>query len=299
MPLQDEKGDHYIKLYRVEIDSVDRRENSRGVYDYVIDLPNEIQYVTGVELTSYNIPRDTCPTFLPASSGVTGTNKLDFNLSTAGTTTGFTITLPSRKYAYKHVQVPSLSYVDRLQQMLNDAIANDPDFGTGQANEATFVVSSTPDEKTSVTVSGTGLTGFQFLFSSGANSSSSPHTEMGFTNADTASALSTVSPSAVQLEPFRYVDISLGEVEEVTPLSRVFVQDNLNTNVLANEPNATRPRLITSHPISKLNRLHVQLTLRGGLRPATGPEHNLVFTVFSVANEPTAIPKWTKQVFSL
>ena len=91
MPLQTEKGPNYVKVTKLYVNSDDRDDSSNGPYDYVITLPQEIQYVVGIELTSYNFPSDIAPTFIAAGTGFDGTNKLDFALSN-GSATNFTVT---------------------------------------------------------------------------------------------------------------------------------------------------------------------------------------------------------------
>jgi hypothetical protein len=299
MPLQIAKGPNYVKVTKVFVNSDDRDTGSPGPYDYVITLPKEIQYVVGIELTSYNFPSEIAPTFVAAGTGFDGTNKLDFALSN-GTATNFTMTWPEKSYSYQNVTVPYLSYVRMLQQLLNETIFSDATFGNGGPNEATFSVTVDPEERTVVTVSGTGVTGFQFLFATGTNEKDSAHTAMGYTKADTALALTNTSPNPTNLSPFRFIDVNVEEAAEYQPLSRVYMTDNVYYGTVRNEPNVTRTRLLSSQPIHRLKRLRIKLTLEGGVVPpvTSGLSHDLGFTVFNLANE-DVVPAWVKQTFTL
>jgi len=301
MPLQNAIGPNkYVKVNKIFVNSEDRETGSAGPYDYVIKLKDDIQYVVGLELTAYNFPNEIAPTFVAAGTGFDGTNKLDFNLTNGITTTEFTVTWPEKSYTYQNVTVPYLSYVRTLQQLLNEVIFSDATFGNGGPNEATFLVDVDPEERTVVTVSGTGVTGFQFLFASGANKDDSAHTAMGFTNADTASALTVTSPNPTNLSPFRFVDVNVEQAREYTPLARIYMTSNIYYGTTRNEPNVTRTRLLSSEPIHRLRHLHIRLTLEGGVVPpvTSGLAHDLIFTVFSVANEET-VPDWVDQTFVL
>lgn len=300
MPLQTSKGPNYIKVTKAFVDSTDHLEGSKGPYDYVIKLKDDIQYVVGIELTGWNFPNGIAPTFVAPGPNFTGTNTLDFNLSNGVTTTAFQVIWPEKQYTYQNVTVPYLSYVRTLQQLLNEAIVSDPLFGNGAPNEATFLVDVQPEEHTVVTVTGAGVTGFQFLFGTGAGAADASNLAMGFPKADTAAGLELTSPNPTNLSPFRYVDVSLVQSAEYTPLQRVYLTSNLYYGTTRNEPNVTRTRLLSSTPIQRLRFLHIKLTLEGGVVPpvTSGLPHDLVFTIFSVANEET-IPEWVDQTFVL
>lgn len=300
MPLQDPKSsENYIKVSRLYISSADRTSNSPSRYDYFITLNQQLQYVVGFEVTGYNFPTAIAPTFVPAQGVNPGNNKVDFSLSNGIVTTIFSFTWPSNQFNYQNNAVPYLSYVDVLQQLMNNAIQADPVFGAGAPNSAFFSVNVDPSLFTSVTVFGVGVTGFAFLFGSGANAANSAHIPMGFNKVDTALALTQLSPGITQLQPFRFIDIRIDAAREFDPLKRVYISDQQSYGSVRNDLDITRTRLLSSEPIRSLRRLRVTITLEGGvLPPDTGLDHDFTLTTFSVANE-IVLPKWLNQTFVL
>lgn len=301
MPLQNENSEfNYIKITKLYVSSADRQDNSRGIYDYFIKLDREIQYVIGMEVTGYNFPTELAPTFVGGTVTSPGTNKLDFEISNGVVTTVFSATWPEKQYSYQNITVPYLSYVNVLQQILNQTIQPDATFGTGAPNEAFFFTETTPDENTRVTVTGTGVTGFRFLFDSGPNQRDSSHLAMGFNKVDTALALTVQSPSPTNLRPFRYVDINIDAAAEISPLKRIYMTENLSYGNVRNDPDITRTRLLSSQPIRVFDRFRVTLTLENGVVPPVfqGLDHEFTLTVFSLANE-VYVPRWIKQIFVL
>lgn len=300
MPLQDVKSNsNYIKITRLYISSSDRIASSPSTYDYFINLDQQhVQYCVGFEITGYNFPTAIAPTFVPAKGIFPGNNKLDFSI-TAGVTKVFTVTWPSNQFSYQNNAVPYLSYVDALQQLLNQAIASDPVFGSGAPNEAYFGTVADPNLVTSLSVSGPGVLGFAFLFASGPNSANSAHLPMGYPKADTVRALSSVSPGLTQLNPFRFIDINIDAAREFRPLKRVYISDQQSYGSVRNDLDITRTRLLSTQPVRILERLHVTITLENGeLPPDTGLEHDFTLTCFSVQNEIT-LPSWLNQTFVL
>lgn len=301
MPLEQEKTqENYIKVNKLFISSADKNQNSRGAYEYQIDLNTEIQYVVGMEITGYNFPSEIAPTFVAPGINFDGTNAIDFELQAGALVKQFSAFWPEKQYTYENVTVPYLSYVQTLQQLLNQAIQNDPDFGTGAPNEAFILSSTDPEEVTHLTISGPGVTGFRFLFDSGPNRNDSAFNAMGYNQVDTAFTLKEIGPTRTNLRPFRFLDINIKEAEEFQPLKRIYTTDNLYYGTVRNDPSITRTRLLSSQPIHRLSRLNIKITLEGGVVPPVfqGLDHELTLTVFSIANE-TYVPKWVRQVFVL
>ena len=298
MPLQQELGPSYVKVTKIQIDSRDRTTDSNGATDYVIDINKEIQYVVGVEMTGFNFPDTLIPSFTSAHNNTAGTNIVDFELFANGSTVSntFSVAIPERHFTYQNLQVPYSGYTTTLESLLNDAIVNDSDFGDGQTYEARFVVTPTPDLTTRVSVSG--IDGFRFLFLTGSNSANSAYEQMGFTQADTAMELEHTSPSPVDLDKYRYVDISIEEVPELKPVHRLYLVSNANDTV-SNNPNYSRTRLLTD-PVHRLRVMRFKLTLAGGIPVpvSSGQEHAFTLTILSLSNE-TTIPKWVRQTFTL
>lgn len=301
MPLEREKTrENYIKVQKLYVSSADRNENSKGPYEYQIDLDTEIQYVVGIEITGFNFPSEIAPSFVRKGANFNGTNVVDFELQAGALEKVFTFEWPEKKFSYENVAVPYLSYVQTLQQLMNNAIQNDPDFGYGGANEAIFLSYLDPEEVTSVAVFGSGVTGFRFLFASGPNSDDSAFNAMGYNKSDTAFTLNENGPGRVNLQPFRYIDVNVKEAQEFKPLKRIYTTNNLYYGTVRNDPSITRTRLLSSQPILRLKKLNVSITLEGGVVPPIfqGLDHEITFTIFSIANE-TFVPDWVRQVFVL
>ena len=299
MPLQTAKSSkNYVKVSKVFINSEDRDASSTGPYDYVVTLPQEIQYVIGMEITGYNFPSALAPTFVAEGPGFQGTNRLDFTLTNGVDTTEFNVVWPEKSYTYQNVTVPYLSYVRTLQQLMNEAIFSDPVFGNGGPNEAFFRVDIDPEERTVIAVSGPGVTGFSLLFDTGVNSENSSHVAMGFNDVDVGPALTITSPNPTNLAPFRFIDVNVEEAAEYRPLERIYMTNNVYYGTTRNEPNVTRTRLLSSEPLRRLKRLRIRLTLEGGVVPpvTSGLSHDLAFTVFNLANE-EVVPEWVNQTF--
>jgi hypothetical protein len=230
-----------------------------------------------------------------------GTDQVDFSLTKSGPTVTktFSFSWPLKQYSYSNTPVPYLSYVDVLQQLMNAAVYDDPIFGVGSVNEASFTTTVDPELRTSVTVAGTSITGFRFLFATGPNQANSAHLAMGFGKIDTPSALTQLSPGATQLRPFRFIDVNLDVAAEFKPLKRIYVSDSLSAGSIRNDLDITRTRLLSSQPIRVLNRIRVRITLENGsVPPDTNVPHDFTLTVFSVANE-LSVPSWLHQTFVL
>jgi hypothetical protein len=298
MPLQDQKSSSaYVKVSKIYISNSDRREDSKGQYDYIVDLPQQIQYVIGLEVTAYRFPGQIAPTFVPASGIYPGTNKVDFLLrcinGTLWVEQQFSFTWPLKQYNYE-------TYTEDLIALMYAAVQSDPFFGTEAPNRALFFPQADPDSRTSIVVDGLNMVGMRFLFETGPNQNNSSYYAMGFDKLDTPFfTKEIISPITTRLRPFRYVDINIDEAAEFKPLRRIYVEDNFNNSVTRNEIDATRTRLLSSQPIRNLKRLHIRINLENGLVPPDSPYgHDFTLTVFSVANEIT-VQKWIKQVFVL
>lgn len=301
MPLEKERGPSYVKVTKIHVDSSKRNEtDSKGVTDYVIVLDRAIQYVVGMEITAYDMPRSLTPSFLASQDNIPGTNKVDFELSadTGSVVQTFSITIPQRKFTYQDLLSPLNGYTNTLELLLNDAIANDANFGEGGAYEATFTVVPTPDQTTRVDVSGTDVDGVRFLFATGTNEANSAYAQMGFTKTDGTTALSQVSTNSANLSTYRYVDVFIEEVPEFRPVERLYLTPSSSDSVL-NNLNINRTRLLTD-PVHRLRTLRVRLALENGASPpsTSSEEHGFTLTVTSLSNE-TSVPDWVNQTFTL
>lgn len=284
MPLPFSQKESYTKVNRIFVDSTERQEGTVAEYQYV--LKDEIQDVVGVELTAYAIPTTLTPTFIPGLN-----DQFNFDITHAGlgyTFTG-TVNFPSKSFTYENVENPYLSYVIALKQYLNESVFFDPVFGNGGTNPATFVVFADPETRTHISVLGTGITGFRFLFDGVKNSA---NVVMGFPKINTASNLSQISPNKVSLDPFPRLDIIVKEFPELAPLDVIYNPSASYYGTTRNDSNVTRTRLLSSKPVRKLKTLTIRLEIDGiPVVDQEENEHSLCFTILSIANE-EKVPKW-------
>lgn len=287
MPLQKTGSPNYVKVTQFYVNSDDRLSGS--VYDYYVDLTDEVQYVAGMEVTAVNFPMDMAPTFLAGGPTTKGTDKLDFELKSGGNTEQFTVTFPRARYSYAATPaIGTLSYTAVLKQLMQEAVVGSANFST-----VTFTVTSDAEERTSVTVSAGTLS---FLFASGTNAGNSAFSPMGFTQTDTVAASSIVSPKKTNLRPYRFIDINIEEAREFSPNFRVWTTSP-NSMSLSTIPHRTR--LLSSKPIHRLKRLRITITLEGGLLPTYDEGgHDFLVTIFSLSNE-QSVPPWVRQGFNL
>ena len=122
---------------------------------------------------------------------------------------------------------------------------------------------------------------------------------MGFSKLDTLFQLEVDSPGRTALSPYVYFDISVKQVEEFSPLKRIYVLNNQYYNTVKVDPAITRTRLLSSQPIRLLKKLDITITLEGGVIPPAfeGLDHEITFTFFSLQPENYALPSYMKQVF--
>lgn len=298
MPLQDPKSvSNYIKVNKIWINSDEKVDGN--AYNYRVVLKEQIQYVTGMELTSYNLPNTIAPTF----SSVT--DKLDFFISDGVDTTVLTLEFPIDRYVYEaNFDTVGTGYTDTLQTLLQDATDADPWFGVDGPYHLYWTVNSRADEKTEVVLDTDGEVGFTFgfNFTSGPNTDQAANYAMGFEKQDYVDDgnLTLVSPNKTIMEPYRYIDINIDEVKEFQPFARVFITTNPFYGITSNEINVARTRMISSEPIRRLQHLTIKITLEGGVVPPVDDSlpHDLGITIFSVANE-GEVPAWVNQTFVL
>lgn len=307
MPLQDEKGSNYTKITKVYADSALREDESKGVYDYRVKLLDEIQFVTGMEVTSYNFPNEVAPSFRAANRNQGGTDTIDFYIDDGTNYQTFTATWPQKKYVFSTTFDLFTSYLDVLETLLEEAIASDPIFGDAGGYSITWETTVTSDQTTEIEIrkgGGAPALDWGFLFATGANAANAAYEPMGFAQAD-YSAISPItsitSPNPVNLEPYRYFDIVVAEARELAPLARVYVTSNDFYGIVQNEINVSRTRLLSSEPVRRLQYLTIQVILEGGILLSSNSgtrNHDIGMTVFSVANE-NSVPNWISQTFVL
>ena len=312
MPLQLEKSErNYTKVSRVYTNSSDREEGG-DLYSYRIKLPNELQFVTGIELTSYNFPNEISPSFIAENGAFPGTNMVDFYLwdDSSDYSEHFTIEFPQKKYVYSDSFDESNSYVHVLRNLMRDAISTSPVFGDAGSLNLTWNYYVDSTNRTVLGLNTVDNIRWGFTFASGPNSANTAAYAMGFELADydsdyndstTVIYNSITSPNATNLNPYRFVDVSLEEARELNPLARVYVTSDPFYGITQNSVNVSRTRLLSSEPVRILRYLTITITLQGGRPPPinTGAlNHDLGFTIFNLANEET-VPDWLQQSFVL
>ncbi len=302
----------YIKPVKVYVDSgtaIANTSNPRnGAYDYQVILPEQYDKIAAVKLVGWNLPNNLAPSFIaPIGTTQAGNNKVDFSLQDLALvipTVVFSFDWPETSYAYSNIVSTTSSYIDALAQLMNDAIASDPNWGGGVA-----VFSAVADtlERTRLQITGTNGTNTQLnlLFLTGANARNSAYDQMGFLN--TANVSSSVvsgvqelmSPLPTELNPFRYVDIYLKEFPEMRPVERVYFTNLLYGGTTRNNFSAAVP-FLTSERARKIERLTVSLRLKNGIVPlALNRDHDLTFLLYLVSPENEKLPAWVNQSFIL
>jgi hypothetical protein len=140
----------------------------------------------------------------------------------------------------------------------------------------------------------------KILFRSGASNADSMHAVLGFDQVDTtpdAVSNGARAPYVANLRPFRFIDVSILELPEFRPHSRIFMDfDNFTKPT---NPNPRCMRLLT-RPLQRLSTFTVLLTVEG-LKPVSyrgSITHELEFEVLSI--EPSInVPGWVKQRLTL
>lgn len=282
----------YVKAHTVHVDS-DKATATRdrdGIRFIQYRLERSLDDIVAIELIGANIPNSMFPTFSPATSLGDGNNILEFSLFTGVTTTLFSVTLPTRQYVYADTTDPTYSYTTALASLMNNAIALDATFGNGKAVIAAV---TDPEQKTRITVTGSGGGGpavdavtLTLLFTGKRNS---PYTAMGFAQPqlNVVSVVNTgvnqyiISPLPTALSPNRYIDVSISQISEHRPLSRIYSNlDNGKTSIEV-MPNGRNVRFLAT-PIPKIHQVEIELTGPTGNSSALGAPHDLVFNFYSL-----------------
>lgn len=313
MPLFKNERQAYIRRRRIYVDSDQRIPGSASEFDFTVPLDNLFENVVGIEMVGYNIKTDLQQTYIARDGFLNGNNLIDVYVNDHATLSNplsYTVTIPPRNYT----TVSALA-VD-LQVALNNAVA-----ATGNAHwiarpwsvfanintvrfevlEYVLGVDHPLEENTGV-----------FKFGTGINRLDSGGGQIGyFTDEDTLGALTdaalvfkTGMPIAVQtpeLQPFRFMDVSITNAPELQPVGRIMLVDDPTDSktALINK----RPRLLTQ-PIKRLESLHVVCTMgpsfHGGpfeTRPPLSRSRggiDLIFDVLVVTQEQD-IPGWVQQ----
>lgn len=302
----------YIKPVKVHVDSgtaiASTSAPANGAFDYEVILDSIYDKIVAVRLVGWNLPNNLAPSFIaPVGLTQAGNNKVDFSLQDLALVIPaavFSFDWPETSYTYSNIVNPSTSYIDALAQLMNDAVASDPNWGGG-----VVVFSSVSDtlERTRLQITGTNGTNTQLnlLWFSGANAKNSAYDQMGFLNTSNVSSAvvagvqEITSPLPTELNPFRYVDIFVRQFPELKPVERIFFTNLLYGGTTRNNFSSAVPFLVSDRP-REVGRLTISLRLKNGIVPlALNRDHDLTFLLYVLSPEVQKIPDWAEQKFVL
>lgn len=319
MPLFQPEGNHYLKRTRVYVDTDDRDQaRSKSQFDFVIELNALFENVVSLELVDYNIKRDLQQTFMSANGRFGGNTKIDVFMDDTATFSNpysFTVTIPPRDYA----TVTELA--SDLQTLLNNTMDAGGNAFHNTGSSVSWTVTAVPtvinpdgnDRIDSLRFdveqgAGSNTIFAQFKFFTGDNSADSAGYTLGFPEGSDSNpyivrdlgggaiitfAVPTVSEQ-VKLTNRRYVDIYSDQFPELKPISRISLEDDIDTvqNFDAND----KPRLLTN-PVKRLQDLRIRMVLPPDDRPPLENSiggFDLVFDILQVRGD-INIPQWVKQ----
>lgn len=289
----------FIRKQVVAVDSGDALPGGRP-YDYVIPIP-VTRNVVGMELVAWDFPRDLAPTFVPyEGTDRPGDNKLDFTLTHAvGGTVAFEVTFPSLLYDYENRATPTRNYAYTLETLMSRLVALDATFGPN----VQILVDADELERTVVYVTGVNAYAgdsvtLSFNFSTGPNAAASAWRQMGFfENTDYSSVVDVgsdaprqvlVSPTHTLLDPWQFIDVFVDEyagpenhLARVYTLPSVF-GESFSSAVGAGPDFRTR---LTTTDVSRLDKVHVRLRMRGVRPPPRQLNHRFHLAIFNSEEE--------------
>lgn len=324
MSLQRVDTPSYLRRYSVFVDSADH--GGRGQWDIDMSLDEAIQNVVAIELVGWNIPKLLCPTFIGRyiKSEVPFASTLNprgsqpgncvFDLEVTDVSGVNTITVP---VDLEIVQVGSgvaVSAAGRLftssSQVVAIIAAAIPDAvdaaGDAVINSTTYEFHVGVDSQdrfycyAHVTGDSSQKATVRFLFATGVNASDSPHRVLAMPAEDTEPSLvhqGVQARYAIDLRPFRYIDVVVDQFPELQPLGRIFVSEGLDFVKPLDPPD--RIRLLT-RPLRRLESMRVRLVMPDGktMNPEVLGSFDLEFEVICLQQE-QSIPNWVNQILTL
>ena len=327
MPLYNINTPHYLNRRRIFIDT-DLRDPEMSInqYDSVYRLDDLYQKVQSIELVAFNVPRAIFPTFVERQTHEdgtdnTGNNLIDIRLRDVPLTQElvFTVTIPP---SYFKTATELSTVLGPLIESTMDA-QGDAFFNTGAGVAISLFVDTTtsPNEKiiyNSAIGGNSTIISMEFLFETGTNVADSAWKVLGFIknqdaggyDVDTGGFITNdpLPSRAVLLQPYRYIDISIEEFPELSPIARIFVTDESitsDTAFLSGQPPANAssynrlkgPRLLSSNPLRHIDTFHLRIRFEGNVRPLPEFDHlGMDFTFDMLILSPEqAIPCWVEQ----
>lgn len=319
-PRNDSK--YRVRVYKLPVSSpLNKTDQNQSDFNYEVVLPETINDVIGFKLIDWSLPRDIIPSFWPTTTKLAGVNKLDFrlsNLDISPVPADFTITFPTKFYAYQNYKDPTRDYVQMTATLMNQAIASNPTWQNKVNIDlvpittiGTLILVSTLD----ASLPTGSLTYLTLLFQSGPNKAESVYYQMGWdTPVDAVSSTSVYilppgvtalqSPNAVQLRGANYLDIFVEESNQ-RPMQRIFFKDDAyTTNRLNITESVYRFEVDQKQPPRKLERLHIKLRYEEDTDPGDFVDGPILFPMyftfhfFTVDQSVTDMPDWLHQNLS-
>lgn len=306
MTIKDTSAESYVRRRRLFVDP-DERDQGRSPdqFTFVVPLATPLENVVGIELVDYNVRRALAPTFVAREGLFRGNNRVDVEMWDTATTAQrleFTMEAPQASYT----SVAALATA--LTSLFNAAMdaAGHPFHSTGSG-----VVWAVTENKSANARGMDGALDFQvqaggvpdsvaavFRFGSGPSVLDSAAEVLGFAAGADAGAghtagLVPVPTHRPTLQPFRYVDVLLDDVPELTPVARLFVTDTGAYSRTSENMDGLR---VLERPLRKLDELRVRLRLSDGRRPSmlVGSGVDLVFDAYTLSPE-VLVPDWVEQ----
>lgn len=313
---------YYTRVTRVYVESDEREQNigPNNPAKYRFKLNKAIRDVFAMEIVGWQFPDDITPSFLPnpLNTNVDGDDKVDFSLFNVGLGVEaiFSITLPPFSFFYQSATNPNRSFVDKLVQLMNDAIFTDPNYGAGSVK---FFAKSDSFERTFIEIRSnapfatTDEVTLTFLFGTGPNAQNSAAIQMGFlanTDSNPSASQGILVPLQVLESPFNsdliprpYVDVYIAQQADAglstSTVTENFVrriytsstpfQESFSTEVGIGPDKLTR---MMPNDTRRIEHLDISLLMSDGTPPITTKEHSFIVKLYSLArviDNPSAV----------
>lgn len=317
-----ENKKYRVRVFKLPVSSpLNKTNQDQSDFNYEVVLPETINNVIGFKLIDWSLPRDIVPSFWPRTTKLPGSNKLDFrltNLDISPVPADFTVTYPTKFYAYQNYKDPTRDYVAMTVLLMNNAIAANPvwkdrvniDVVPITTLGSLFLVSTLDP-----TLPIGSLTYLTLRFLSGPNSTQSVYSQMGWDTLSDPVSSTTVyvlppgttvlqSPGAVQLRGANYLDVFVKESNQ-SPMQRIFFKDDAyTTNRLNITESIYRFEIDQNEPPRKIEKLHIKFRYEEDIDPGdfiSGPilfPQYLTFHFFTIDETVSDMPKWLHQNLS-
>lgn len=302
MPFQQSQTEEaYILDEDLVIDSETDKQETETNTDFTVTLPKVLNNVLSLDVTQVEINQETIGIFSVLKW-------IDIRVTMLDTATG---DLHYHDLAVKLPPFNGVSTVDEIMQFIstNFNLAVRAEFTDGDKLLAEYfggnlMIKETLSSRNNPSLPktfGFYLAGYEIhnitlLFLSGAHAESSIAPLLGFDKTDLDATLVptyhfewTLDPASVLTSPYTYVDIFIREAPELRPFFRYYPDyEGFSRRQLL----PGRSRMLTA-PLRRLEKLHFQVRLRGGLVPTDAP----LFLHLRILhlNESTEVPQYLKE----